>query len=139
MAARKPWRDLTAAYRKRLSKHGLTEKNYNTPEGARLRQTARGHGKTPEHPERANKQPARYREYLNKGEDELRQVMARKERLFGDRIKYRPRSSENATHRNPQTKQRPRLDYMRRFLRMTPDQVNLIDWSDKEWGFLFYH
>lgn len=139
MAARKAWRELSAAYRKRLERKGVTAKNYNTPKGAALRQAARGHGKTPEHPERARKQPAKYREYISRRTDDLRQVIARKERLFGDRIKYRQRGNENSVSKNPQTSEPPRLDYMRRFLRMTSDEVDLIDWSDDEWGFLFYH
>lgn len=139
MAARKPWRELSPAYRRRMEKAGLNARNWGTKRGDTLRQAARGHGKTPEHPARAKKDPERYREYMQAKQDFMRQVIARKERVFGDRIKYSPRRSVENVNRNPRTERPPRRDYMKRFLAMRERDLDEIDWSDTEWSFLFYH
>lgn len=135
---RKAWQALSDTYRRRLTNAGITPKQYS--EGKSL-SAARGHAKTPEHPERATRNPAKFPEYLSKRSDEMRQLIARKERVFGDRIKYRARSSERHARTNPQpsTGGKVNQSYVRRFLRMTEDQILLIDWSNDEWGFLFYH
>lgn len=143
---RKTWGEYSPRYRRDLERHGLTEKNYrdNTPEVKAMRTAARRHTKTPERPERAARDRGKYSEYLQKREAEIRNVIERKARLFGTdsnfkTVKYRPRSSERNAMHNPKTDARPNRAYMRRFLRMTVDQILAIDWSDDEWGFLFYH
>lgn len=123
---------------------GLTSRNWGTRKGDELRQTARGHGKTPEHPERAAKHPERYPDYTGNIDTLRKRVIARKERLFStnsnfSNFKYNAKRSENAVDKywNP--------EQMRAFLRMTVDQVLAIDWADQkrrdyaEFGFLFYH
>lgn len=143
-APRKAWGQLSQAYRNRLTRAGITEHNYGTPEGAALRQRARGHGHTPEHPDRAAKNPSRYPDYVRQASDDHRQVIARKEALWGDLHSWRPRNAERNVLIGWKARSNGRLmkaktSYMRRFLRMTADEVLSIDWSDDEWGFLFYH
>lgn len=63
---RKGWDQLSASYRGRLEKAGTTRSDY---ERGRSIARARGHGETPEHGRRqAEKNPVRYRRYLNKKE-----------------------------------------------------------------------
>lgn len=66
MATRKTvadWDRLSPAYKQRLLNHGYTLQDYLT--GA-SRQSARGHARTPERPERAARNPARFPEYVAK-------------------------------------------------------------------------
>jgi hypothetical protein len=67
MAARnRDWESLSEAYRKRLSRNGITKSRYER--GANL-QAVRGHGNTPEHGKKqAARNPVRYRDYLKKHE-----------------------------------------------------------------------
>lgn len=57
---RKAWRLLSDAYRKRLLRHGIDQKLYES--GASLSQ-ARGHRATPEHPQEVN--PTKHARYVN--------------------------------------------------------------------------
>jgi hypothetical protein len=63
--ARKGWDSLSAGYRKRLERSGISKRDYQN--GVSLSR-ARGHEKTPERPERAykGKNAARYGEYREK-------------------------------------------------------------------------
>ncbi len=137
----KAWGTLSPSYKKRLERHGITARNYNTPKGAEIRAKARGHGKTPERPERAAKNPDKYPEYLESRKTLLQHVSERKRRLFSTTVKYRERASDRNVLRNPNpsTGGRINLAYVRRFLRMTESEIDDIDWSDDEWGFLYYH
>ena len=94
MAAKRLWSSLSPAYRKRLAASGVTAREYNRgviPAGKRTK--ARGHAKTPEHPERAAKQPERYPEYVTKRKlprsdprylrDEMHRIGKRIERVGG--------------------------------------------------------
>lgn len=64
MAARKGWSELSPAYRQRLQRGGITEKQYTS--GVPLSK-ARGHAKTPEHGIKdVIRRPAKFREYLNR-------------------------------------------------------------------------
>jgi hypothetical protein len=137
--ARKSWDEYTPDYRKRLERHGITKQNYRDPSASAKRQTARSHAKTPEHPERAKRNPERYKEYLSLRADETRQVIARKDRLFGDRVKFNSKHSEKYVMINPKTEKPPDINYMRRFLRMTDEEIESIDWRDDEWSFIYYH
>lgn len=125
-----------------MERRGVTEENYATPEGAALRQAARGHAKTPESPSRAKKNPERYREYLHRKQDLYEQVIAKKERLFSTRIKYRANRAINNVTAMPVTgggTRAPKMSYLRRFLAMTEDDIVDVDWSNDEWHFIFYH
>jgi hypothetical protein len=60
---RRSWDSLSPSYRARLSRGGITKARYERGDSLTA---ARGHSKTPEHPERAQKNPQRYRKYLQK-------------------------------------------------------------------------
>ena len=139
--ASRSWAGLSPAYRRRLERAGITQARYES--GASV-QVARGHGKTPEHPERATRNPAKYREYISERQDIIRRVLQKKARVFGDRIKYNATRSEyNVRHpvNRMGTPQTPNWAAMRRFLKMSNAEIDAIDWTaDKEeYSFLFYH
>jgi len=60
---RRAWESLSASYRNRLSRAGVTREHYQS--GGNVSK-ARGHGQTPEHPREAARNPAKYREYTEK-------------------------------------------------------------------------
>jgi hypothetical protein len=57
------WDALSSAYRKRLERSGITRERYLSGDPLT---GARGHAKTPEHPERAYRKPGKYPEYVQK-------------------------------------------------------------------------
>lgn len=126
---------LSPAYRHRLeryaAKHGVSLSEART--------AARGHAKTPEHPDRAHKRAGVYRDYIQRRNTLERQVAAKKEALWGSSVHFRPGKSLNAVIINPATKRPPSLTRMEAFLQMTDDEIDDIDRDDDEWGFLFYH
>lgn len=148
MAARKPWDELSPAYRARLSRKGITEGNYNTPAADALRQAARGHAKTPERPSRASRNPTRYADYVRARTTIIRQVEARKAQIFGSGYYNANRASRHiqALPGGPNEGRGASLVLMRRFLTMTSDEAHAwasraarnID-EDGDWSFLFYH
>jgi hypothetical protein len=61
---RRAWEALSATYRKRLQRHGITRSQY---ENGRPLSGARGHGATPEHGlKSARKNPKKYGDYIRK-------------------------------------------------------------------------
>lgn len=136
MASRKSWDDLSPKYRARLERGGITRSTFATAD----KSAARGHKATPEHPQEAILKPHKYERYVQDRSDEMRQVIARKERIWGHRPKYkRGRSARAVTEPNPVTKKLPTIQAMRAFLRMSDDDIAELDWRDDEWWFLFYH
>lgn len=142
--ARKPWGELSPAYHRRMEANGLTARNWDTPAGAKLRTKARGHAKTPERPERAIKNPGRYREYLEQSSSLVDRVIAHKELLWGSVHKYRAKGAIGAVIR-PRTrsgKSKPlNRANARKFLQMTQRDLDGLGewWLDDDWCFLFYH
>lgn len=63
MARTRNWESLSPKYRERLSRSGVSRAAYES--GAPVT-AARGHARTPERPERAARNPARYPEYTQK-------------------------------------------------------------------------
>lgn len=63
---RKGWGALTPAYQQRLGRAGISQRDYEA--GASLSR-ARGHSVTPEHPGRATRNPAKYKEYIARHPD----------------------------------------------------------------------
>jgi len=63
MAKSRSWQALSASYRSRLERGGITRAAYES--GASVT-AARGHARTPERPERAAKRPADYPEYIQR-------------------------------------------------------------------------
>lgn len=145
--ARKAWQELKPAYRARMARHGATESNWQTFD----RTVARGHGATPEKPKYAAKNPQKYSKYIEKRapkESEpvetrfslAQQVIARKQKLFGEYIKFNAKHSKAYVYKPPTPGNVPPTEErMRRFLRMKDEELAEIEWSENEWAFLYYH
>lgn len=158
---RKLWSQLTPKVQRRYKNAGVHPNTYNAgkvPPGVGT--AARGHGKTPEHPERAAKHPERYPEYIAQrrrrgpGDGGIiyelpSQVRRRKRELWADRHKYRPQRSDRAANTAPDKEGRE-------FLRMSPDEAedrasevgrlaNYEKLTNEQqsfvdnWSFMFYH
>jgi hypothetical protein len=138
------WNILSKGYKGRLERSGISRQAYES--GASLKK-ARGHINTPEHPKDAEKNPAKYSDYVAKRDTLNREVAAKKRALFGQ-IKAkngkggfnRKRSDKNTTV-NPTTEQSPSIRNMQRFLDLGEDLFDEpdFDWDDDEWAFLYYH
>lgn len=140
--ARKSWKDLSPAYRKRLHAAGITPSRHAAGENL---SRARGHAHTPEHPNDVLRMPPAkrqtYQGYIQERSTDIRQVIARKERIWGNRPKFKAtRSAQAVQQRMLSAGHVPKLSYMRRFLRMSVEEIEaLMWWTDPEWHFLFYH
>lgn len=146
--ATRDWGRLTPAYRARLERRGITRSSYEA--GVSL-SAARGHAATPERPERASRNPDKYRDYLGRKADLIERVKQRKERLWGDRLQYgRGAHSRRSVDTNPLTGMPTDTVFMRRFLKMSTDEAERIvsrvaqavardDHELDDWAFLFYH
>lgn len=146
--ARKPWSELTPAVQRRYLRHGIGPTEHAA--GASV-QKARGHGQTPEHPNRVTESNRdRYERYLYNLQT---RVIRRKERDYGDRIKLSPflrdhgyrafdrvasaRAVREADMDDPDV-----IDAMRRYLAGEID-ADTVDWAANRrhhiYDFLFYH
>lgn len=130
--ATRSWEGLSIDYRGRLARGGITKTDYES--GMKLIK-ARGHGKTPERPERADLHPERYPEYNAKRQVLARQVLEKKIDTLPVRNQERARKY---IEKNPVTERPPSMAYMRAYLRDDFD-IDSIDWNDHEWAFLYYH
>jgi len=139
----KSWENLSTDYRARLQRAGITKRDYESrsPELMAKRQAARGHKNTPEHPERAARNPDKFGIYIQTRNELEQSVLARKARLFKDRVRYNAgRSKLNVA------KYRPTVPQMRRFLAANERDIDdfiesiLVDGRlPDEWSFLGYH
>jgi len=138
MAARKSWEQYSHAYRQRLQRHGINESNYRTASRTR----ARGHEFTPERPSQVyNRDRIRpeYVDYANEHRRLARQVILKKDRLWGSTLKWNVQRAERNVHENPAKHIPPTMAEMKRFLAMSSQDVIDIDWANDDWAFLFYH
>lgn len=78
MASRN-WNNLSDSYRSRLERNGISRSDYES--GASL-DKVRGHGATPEHPERAESNPERYKDYLGTRNQLINDIQRAKRELF---------------------------------------------------------
>ena len=140
----KPLSALSPAYRRRLEnyarKHGVSVSEART--------AARGHARTPERPERVigrEHVPPKYQDWLNRWKNDVDAVNAKKRRVFplpGSKKRLSQKRSDRNTETNgaiPGASGRPNRARMRQFLNMNDAEIADIDWSDTDWGFLFYH
>lgn len=134
---RSSWDHLSPAYRSRLERGGITRQDYQS--GASL-ESVRGHAKTPERPERAEKNPQKYKDYLAQRGALERTIKARKLGFFGDNHKFRAARSDKNVKKNPVTgKQVPLADLR---LAVAADETQWLQWmreDSERWAFLFYH
>jgi hypothetical protein len=123
-----------------MTRAGLNAKNWAGKDGAALRTAARGHGKTPEHPERAARNPQKYAGYMQTRNDLMRRAIVKKDRLFGDTLKFNQQRSNANVLMNPRTDRPADSRFLSRFLKMSDAEIMRINWTgEPEWGFLFYH
>lgn len=136
MADRKPWSELSESYRDRLSRKGITPQMHAAGESIRA---ARGHAKTPEHPQEGLKEPEKFRDWFNERQKLIAIVQKRKAKMFRGSNKYNARNarkyvSEGANNNPPSMK----------LLRWaaTADESELMEdmtSGDEDYSFLFYH
>src|ERR1700678_3108251 len=100
MAGRRDWDALSAGYRKRLKSAGITRCQYES--GVSL-EKARGHARTPEHPERSSKNPTRYAAYEAKKLGIADRIQDFKRQKWGHRPKWNEGRSRMAVRKDPET------------------------------------
>ena len=93
--ARKGWTTLSAQYRQRLEKAGISRSDY---EQGRSLSKARGHERTPEHPAQVN--PQKHATYLQDRQNLIRRLEAKKQRMFGSSPRWDATKSRKNV-RNP--------------------------------------
>lgn len=142
MAARsRVWSSLSAAYRARLTRAGISPRDYEA--GASLK-AARGHSQTPEKPSEYAKHPGKFRKYAERRKPLTQEVGAKKERIFRNRIKYDgPNSWQYVTKGNSKEKiLPPTLAQLALVAAMTDEEFEDFQYEKKEdddWRFLWYH
>jgi hypothetical protein len=100
MAGRRNWETLSAAYRKRLQSAGVTKQQYESGESL---EKARGHGETPERPERAEKNPTKYQKYTAKKQKLIDEIQEFKIAKWSHRPKWNKGRSEMTVKKDPGT------------------------------------
>lgn len=135
--ARSGWNSLSDTYRRRLERAGISQAQYESGESL---ESARGHKHTPERPERAEKNPEKYKDYLANRNRLEKAVTAKKHGIFGESHKFRASRANKNVKKNPMTGKEVPLADLR--LAAAADENQWLEWlaEDRErWGFLFYH
>jgi len=128
--ARKGWNSLSPAYRARIEKAGLTQKDYEA--GTPLSR-ARGHAQTPEHPRSYD--PQKYQKYNAERTRLTGKVEQRKAELFGNRPRWDKEKSDRAIREKP-----PSLANMRWALDADDEDIlDAIREDPDTYHFLMYH
>lgn len=128
--ARKGWDNLSAAYRDRILKAGMTREDY---EAGRSLSKARGHAQTPERP--SSFDPKKFPKYASERQRLANDLVAQKKAFFNKRPKWNPIEAKKVID-----KQAPPLKKMRKALSWTMEQwLHAIRESPAEWAFLGYH
>jgi hypothetical protein len=128
--ARKGWNSLSPAYRARIEKAGLTQKDYEA--GTSLSR-ARGHANTPENPRSYD--PNKYKKYAAERKRLTAQVEQRKQDVFGDSERWNRGRSDRAIREKP-----PSLKLMRWALAATDQEIaDAIREDPETYRFLMYH
>jgi len=141
------WDSLSPAYRARLTRSGISRSQYES--GVSL-SAARGHARTPEHPQDAYKQSGRqrYKDYRRERHGLVDQVVARKRELWGDRPRWNEdRARQYVSNGVKDTLghfSKPALKDLRRFLELTDDEAERVVAGDREFiegefNFTWYH
>jgi len=90
--ARKGWDQLSAGYRQRLERAGISKRDYTSGESIRK---ARGHEQTPERP--SAYKPAQFPQYDKQRQQIINKLVSQKQKFFGDGPKWNPaRARANA-------------------------------------------
>lgn len=123
MAGQRNWNALSSDYRERLERRGITRGEYES--GISLK-GARGHEKTPERPERAERNPTEFQDYIFKRDKLVSDIVRRKYELFGTKGKYNAARSRRAVSNTIDNKPRS-IASLNRVLRALGDRDN---WND---------
>lgn len=136
--ARRDYDALSAGYRGRLERAGMTRAEYERGDSLK---SARGHSQTPERPSRALNRPEAYPDYIARRFALERRVIARKAEIFGTGPKFNAQRSRENLRSGPKTEQPASMAAMERFAELGEDLFDEpdFDWQDNEWDFLYYH
>jgi hypothetical protein len=136
MAVRKPWASLSVSYRERLARKGITPERHRAGESL---SEARGHARTPEHPQQADRDAARFRDWFATRRQLVRRLNQRKAQIWGDSHKYRRYSANKITESGVNGKT-PSNSLLRWALDASLEELELAAESgDDDYGFLWYH
>lgn len=128
--ARKGWDALSPAYRQRMERNGVTRDIYES--GGSI-QKARGHQATPERPERANAE--NFPDYFNRRQRLVRELAAKKQRLFHDRLRYDAKRSRDNIR-----ELKPSMSQLQWAVKASEDELlDALRDSPETFAFLGYH
>jgi hypothetical protein len=137
MATRKPWASLSASYRERLARKGITEHSHSS--GGSLRE-GRGHEHTPEHPSEAISKPDKFPIYMRKRTRLVAQVIAKKHRLWGIEHKFNDRRARKMVNGGFDGKKPPSLEKLRWAIQADESEMlEAMSSGDEDYSFLWYH
>lgn len=128
--AKKGWDNLSPGYRERLERKGLSKEDY---EQATSLKKYRGHEHTPEKPKGAS--PTQFPKYFSEREKLIKDLMKKKEEVWGDSPKWNKRKAKNNL-----TKTDVPMALLRKANKMTGDEwLDAIREDIAVWNFLGYH
>jgi hypothetical protein len=146
MAIRRVWETLSAKYRTRLEKGGITKAKYEAGESLKA---ARGHATTPENAREYHKNPERFKEYRQRRKALVDRVVEKKKQAFEWTLRWNEESSKKFV-RNPEYMakkhgievRRATMAQLRMIDGMTVEQI--VDYQyevrqDDDWRFMWYH
>jgi len=140
MAARRVWDALSASYRRRLEKGGITRESY---EGGVSLKAARGHGTTPENIREYQKNPGKFKQYRERRKDIADRVIAKKKEAFEHTLRWNEGHAKQYVRRGERGFIRPPTMKQLRFIdglsveELIEYQYRVKDEDD--WRFLWYH
>jgi hypothetical protein len=138
MAKRRVWSALTKAYRARLERKGIDQRQYES--GASLK-AARGHAKTPESLKEYARNPKKFPEYRAKRMPYAKIIEEKKARIFGDRFKFNKERSAIYVREGRGDVKPPTGKQLRFLAGLTDEEFD--DWQyehrfEDDWSFLWY-
>jgi hypothetical protein len=116
MAIRKGWDALSPGYRQRLENAGLSRTEYEAGESIKK---ARGHERTPERPIQKGIFKD-FPDYFNNRSQKIRDIEAKKQRIFGGSLRWDAIRSHKAMEKKPPTMRQ--LDWA-----LSADDSEIID------------
>ncbi len=126
--ARKGWSSLSANYRQRLEKNGISKKDY---EGGASIQAARGHKETPERPTQA----AGFSKYQAERNRLTDKVVQRKQAFFGTSPKFNPGRQKRAFTADP-----PSMAQLKQWVKLSQEEwLDAIREDPAAAAYLGYH
>lgn len=128
--ARKGWNALSANYRSRLEKAGISQSDYEAGQSIKA---ARGHSKTPERPTQAN--PRQHAAYLSERKRLTDLVVRHKNAYFNTAPKWNPDRAKRPFMDNP-----PPLAKLRYWATLSKEEwIDAIREDGDATAFLGYH